>query len=183
MMMDELKNALERYSIEEKYCDEKMGLRCCELAFEALETGCYGVGAILYGPDGKLRIDARNEVFLDGFHSDRHAEMVVLNRFEAHYPDYDDRGNLTVMVSLEPCPMCFTRLLLAGIGQIKFLATDTDGGMVNRLSQMPPAWQNLAQIQRQHPANVSPTLSALASELASCRLEQLRKRLLKTIRR
>jgi tRNA(adenine34) deaminase len=38
------------------------------------------------------------------------------------------------MVSLEPCLMCLTRLLLAGIGEIVYLANDYAGGMAKRLA-------------------------------------------------
>jgi tRNA(adenine34) deaminase len=31
--------------------------------------------------------------------------MLVIDRFELHYPKYNDRSGLTLMVSLEPCPM------------------------------------------------------------------------------
>lgn len=182
MTLDELKNALALYQLEEGCSDDEKGLRCCELAYESLQNGCYGVGALLFNTEGEILIEARNEVFLNGFYSDRHAEMVALNLFEQQYPNYGDRNNLTLMVSLEPCPMCLTRLLLSGVGRVCFLAHDNDGGMVNRMKQMPPVWQNLAELQKHHHAQVSPKLLALASQLALCHLDQLRKRLVKAVR-
>ena len=182
MEINDLKNSLAHYQIDDSFIDDQMGLCCCRLALESLENGCYGVGAVLYDTSTKLVIEAHNEVFLEGFHSGRHAEMVALNRFEDEHSDYGDRSNLTMIVSLEPCPMCFTRLLLAGIGQIKYLVADDSGGMVTRLVQMPPVWQNLAQIQQHQRASVSPTLSTLAAELAACQLQQLRTKLMMRIR-
>ena len=178
----ELRAALANYQANENYPDDRLAIRCCELACESLVKGSYGVGAILVDRNKNVLAEAGNEVFIDGFHSDRHAEMVVLDLFEERYPNYGDRSGLTMMVSLEPCPMCFTRLLIAGIGRIAYLAADNDGGMLQRIAQMPPAWLNLASLQEQEIARASGFLAELASQLATCSLKTLRHHLLKTIR-
>ena len=178
----ELQKDLDTYQVHQDYQDDRLGYRCCELASAALANGCYGVGAVLFDDRGLILTEGRNEVFQNGFFSDRHAEMVTLNLFEEQFPAYGDRCQLTMLVSLEPCPMCFTRLLLAGIGRVIYLAADHDGGMVHRLEQMPDVWRNLAQLQTRQRAAVTPTLSALAARLASCQLERLRHKLLKAIR-
>lgn len=178
----ELQKDLENYQLGKDCQDERLGYRCCELALTALKNGCYGVGAVLFDQQGEILVEGRNEVFQHGFFSDRHAEMVVLNRFEEQFPAYGDRSQLTMLVSLEPCPMCFTRLLVAGIGRVIYLAEDHDGGMVHRLKQMPDVWRNLAQLQTRHRADVASSLSSLAARLAGCQLDQLRHKLLKAIR-
>jgi cytosine deaminase len=178
----ELQKGLDTYKLNKDCQDDRLGYRCCELALAALENGCYGVGAVLFDNRGQILAEGRNKVFQNGFFSDRHAEMIVLNLFEEQFPVYGDRSQLTMLVSLEPCPMCFTRLLLAGIGRVIYLAEDRDGGMVHRLDQMPDVWRNLAQLQTRHQADVTPTLSSLAARLANCQLDQLRHKLLKAIR-
>ncbi len=181
-VLQELEKDLDIYPLHKDYQDDRLGYRCCELALAALKNGCYGVGAVLFDNGGQILTEARNEVFQNGFFSDRHAEMVALNLFEEQFPAYGNRSKLTILVSLEPCPMCFTRLLLAGVGRIIYLAEDHDGGMINRLDKMPAAWRNLAQLQTRNRAEVTPTLSSLAARLASCQLDQLRHKLLKVIR-
>lgn len=178
----ELQKNLTLYQLDENNRDERFAYRCCELALEALENGCYGIGAILFDDNGTILAEGRNEIFLRGFYSDRHAEMVALNLFERSFPAYGDRSQLTLLVSLEPCPMCFTRLLLAGIGQVLYLAADRDGGMVHLVDQMPAVWRNLAQLQTQRQADVPATLASLAAQLATCQLDQLRRKLLHEIR-
>ena len=180
--LDELKSALANYQINRDYRDEILGFRCCELAFTALEDNCYGVGALLCDGAGQILVEGRNEVFKNGFHSDRHAEMVVLNVFEGQFKTYGDRSQLTVMVSLEPCPMCFTRMLIAGIGRVVYLAEDRGGGMIHKQDKMSDLWRNLAQLQSQHRAEVTTVLSSIASELGQCRIDLLRQRLLAAIR-
>jgi tRNA(adenine34) deaminase len=78
--------------------------------------------------------------------------------------------------------MCLARLLLAGIGKIVYLADDNDGGMVQRLEQMPPAWQNLAGLEKRERALSSEFLADLAAQLATCLLQGLRQRLMESIR-
>ncbi|PKH03235.1 nucleoside deaminase [Psychromonas sp. MB-3u-54] len=180
--LTELKKALLSHRIDRNFPEESLGKRCCEIACVSLENGCYGVGAILVDKTDNILIEAGNEIFLKGFHSARHAEMLVIDRFELQYPKYGDRSGLTMMVSLEPCPMCLTRLLLAGIGEIVYLANDDAGGMAGRIDRMPPAWINLASLQNRRLAKVSNTLESLATRLAACRLGELRNRLLANIR-
>lgn len=178
----ELQDTLNSYQIDEAHQDDRLGHRCCELAMAALENECYGIGALLFDGRGRILAEGRNTVFQDGFHSDRHAEMVLLNLFEERFPSYGDRGGLTLLVSLEPCPMCLTRLLLAGIGRVLYLAEDRDGGMVHRLAKMPAVWRNLARLQTQDKADVTAALSSLAHQLANCQLELFRQKLLREIR-
>ena len=180
--LTELQAELANYQADENHPDDHLAIRCCELACESLANDCYGVGAVLVDKEREILAEAGNRIFIDGFHSDRHAEMVVMDIFEERYPNYGDRSRLTLMASLEPCPMCFTRLLLAGVGRIVYLAVDNDGGMIQRLEQMPPAWQNLASLQKQGKALTSEFLTDLAAQLATCSLQSLRQRLMGSIR-
>ncbi|MFT6141518.1 MAG: cytosine deaminase [Psychromonas sp.] len=103
--LTELKKALLSHRISRNFPEESLGKRCCEITCASLENSCYGVGAILVDKNDNIVIEASNEVFLEGFHSIRHAKILVIDRFELHYPKYNDRSGLTLMVSLEPCPM------------------------------------------------------------------------------
>ncbi len=162
--------------------DWQAGVRCCQLALAAAESGCYGVGAVLLDESGQTLAEGHNQVFLEGFHSSAHAEMLVLDRFEAMYPAYGDRSGLTLVVSLEPCPMCLVRSMLAGIGQVRYLVEDIDGGMAAHGRRLPAAWRNLASLQQRQQAAVSSELRALAAELAAFNIAGLRRRLLAEIR-
>src|SRR5690606_41105847 len=55
-----------------------------------------------------------------------------------------DRRGLTLYVSLEPCLLCYGRILLAGITRVRYLARDRDGGFALRHGRLPAAWANLA---------------------------------------
>jgi tRNA(adenine34) deaminase len=126
-----------------RHADDSWARLCCEQALLALEEGCYAVGALLVTEQQELLCSARNQVFAGRYDSAAHAEMRLIDRLEAEHPQLD-RGNLTLYVSLEPCLMCHGRILLAGIGRVRYLARDRDGGFAAHPPRLPPAWANLA---------------------------------------
>ncbi|SEE18714.1 nucleoside deaminase [Pseudomonas anguilliseptica] len=115
---------------------------CCEQALWAVEQGCYGLGAVLVNQNQERLCSARNKVFVDGhYNSAAHAEMLLLDQLEAEYPE-QDRSALTLYVSLQPCLMCYGRILLAGITRVRYLARDKPGGFNGK--HLPAAWAELA---------------------------------------
>ena len=157
--------------------DEKLGLLTCGEALEAAREGNYGVGAILVDPDGEVVCRGRNRAFYPKFRSDLHAEMDAMNAFEEGWPRSGDMRGFTLVISLEPCPMCLARLLIAGVETIKFIAHDELGGMVTHMDHLPEAWQKLRTRQTFELADVSEPMRGLATELFLLNLESLRTRL------
>ena len=178
MTLTDLAARVAGYVIHPDFRDETCGLRCCELALAALRTGDYGVGAVLLDAAGNTLIEAQNQVFSGGYCSSGHAEMRLIDRFESELAGQLNPDDLKLVVSLEPCPMCLSRILLAGFGVVKYMAEDPAGGMVSRLDDMPPAWQNLASLQSFYHAHVSDALRQLAQDLAQYGVAELRKNLL-----
>lgn len=180
--LDELNLRLSVYRSEYAAGESRWALRCCELALQSLCQGNYGVGAVLLDSAGNCLAEAGNQVFSQGYHSAAHAEMRVLDQFESDYPDYADRSRLTLLVSLEPCPMCCCRILASGIGQIRFLAKDKNGAMMSRCDKLPPAWGNLAELADISVFNGFSELNALAGDIAIAHEAELRKKLISIIR-
>ena len=125
------------------HVDDTWARLCCEQALLALEEGCYAVGALLVDDAGELLCSGRNQVFASTYASAAHAEMQVLDQLETKHATVD-RQRLTLFVSLEPCLMCYGRILLAGIRRVRYLARDRDGGFALHHGRLPPAWSNLA---------------------------------------
>lgn len=125
------------------HVDDTWARLCCEQALLALEEGCYAVGALLVDGAGELLCSGRNQVFASAYSSVAHAEMQVLDQLESEQA-HVDRRDLTLYVSLEPCLMCYGRILLAGITRVRYLARDRDGGFALRHGRLRPAWANLA---------------------------------------
>jgi tRNA(Arg) A34 adenosine deaminase TadA len=139
------------------------------MALSAAKKGTYGVGAALFSANGDLVCEGHNHVHIDGFHSDLHAEMVVLNNYERgdSRMRFGSPSELTLISSLEPCPMCMTRLIFSGIGRIKYVCEDNIGGMVRRQNLLPPVFRGLTTAQQQEweIADCSLLLRALAHEI------------------
>ncbi|MDH2200401.1 nucleoside deaminase [Ectopseudomonas oleovorans] len=146
------------------HADDTWARLCCEQALQAVEEGCYAVGALLVDGAGELLCNGRNQVFAPAYASAAHAEMQVLDQLESEHAQVDRRG-LTLYVSLEPCLMCYGRILLAGIPRVRYLARDRDGGFALRHGRLPPAWANLASGACMVQAKVDPYWLDLAERM------------------
>lgn len=84
------------------------------------------VGAVLVGPDGTVLATGRNEREL---HADptAHAEIVALRAAAAGRGDWH-LDDCTLVVTLEPCPMCAGAILAARIPRVVFGAWDEKAG-------------------------------------------------------
>jgi tRNA(Arg) A34 adenosine deaminase TadA len=157
--------------------DQDLGIVACAEALAAARAGNYGVGAVLVDPKGKIVEQGRNAVFFPHFRSDLHAEMVAMNAFEERRPGVDNMRGYTLVTSLEPCPMCMARLLMAGVQTVKFLANDELAGMVSQKHDFPVAWKRLWQRQEFIQADVSESLQRFALDVFSLNLETCRQKL------
>ena len=157
--------------------DEGLGIEACREALEAAQEDNYGVGAILCDPDGEIVERGHNQAFQPRFRSDLHAEMVVMNAFENARPSSAHVRGYSLICSLEPCPMCLSRLLIAGVEQVKFIASDELGGMASHIDHLPAAWQKLRRPDQFVEAEVSDELRALCLDLFLINLEMLRAKL------
>lgn len=180
--VDELRLRLATCQITFEHSAEHWLLRCCELAFMALERGDYGVGAVLLDAQEQCLVEEGNRVFSDYYNSAAHAEMLVLDQFEKHYPDERGRDKLHLITSLEPCPMCTARILAAGVGKITVLARDSEGGALLHCDKLPPAWRNLAQLPIIHMLDGDHLLAKLAADIAFAQADLRRQKLIRSIR-
>lgn len=172
--MSELQTKLEQLQPDDRCIDDYLAINCCRLALVSVQQGCYGVGAVLADTDGNILAEGNNQVFRSGFLSSAHAEMRCLDQFENEHPNPMVRAELTLFVSLEPCPMCLSRILLSGIGAVKYLLPDPDGGMANRVKKLPPVFRNLATVQRFQQAEISDSVRQVAQQLSTYEQEQFR---------
>ncbi len=161
------------------YPDERLSVIACQQALDAVEQGNYGVGCVLVDPAGQVVEQGHNQVFTPYFRSDRHAEMVVMNAFEDHYQGIEDMSGYMLLSTLEPCPMCLTRLIAARVGTIKYIVPDCGGGMVSHMGCLPTSFINLAQYQSFVQSSSSPAIQKLAMDLFLLNLHEMRARLFK----
>jgi tRNA(Arg) A34 adenosine deaminase TadA len=163
--MNERHAALLQHAPQSQSTADTWARLCCEQALLAVEQDCYGVGALLITEQQELLCSARNQVFVDGhYNSAAHAEMLLLNQLEAEHPQRD-RSTLTLYVSLQPCLMCYGRILLAGITRVRYLARDKPGGFNGK--HLPAALAELAARTSMQQADVDRYWINLAEQAIS----------------
>ncbi|MBS1074158.1 nucleoside deaminase [Gluconobacter sp. Dm-73] len=99
-----------------------------QAAREAASCGEVPVGAVVLAPDGRVLAVARNHV--EGAHdASAHAELLAMREAAARLqsPRLTD---CTLVVTLEPCPMCAAAIVHFRIGRVVFGAYDPKGGGV-----------------------------------------------------
>lgn len=166
-----------------------------ELAVESASDLNYGVGAILVDPKGDIVAKGQNQVFHPYFQSGLHAEMDALNHFEGGIKgEKVDLKGYTIYTSLEPCPMCMSRILMAGVGYTVYAAEDELGGMIHivddylktkdklkkngfdSISALPPVWEQFYIKQNFRKANCNIELQKLAMDAFLLNIENIRSR-------
>jgi len=105
------------------------------LAREAGVAGDVPVGAVLVGPSGTVVTGDRNrrEELSD---PTAHAEMLVLSRRSREIGDWRLTGH-TLVVTLEPCPMCAGAAVQARLERIVYGAADPKAGAAWSLYNIP----------------------------------------------
>jgi len=144
LILDELDDLCANYLPDQKYRHDRYITRCLRQAIGAARKGNFGVGAILVDSRDEA-IEAQNRVFHPYFRSDRHAEMELITKFEESTRGAVSPASYTLYSSLEPCPMCLTRILISGVGATFYATANDAGGMRGLLSHLPTALQGYAE--------------------------------------
>jgi cytosine deaminase len=163
--IDELARRIEAFSLDPQHEHDRYVVASIKEAIEAAREGNFGVGAVIVDPNGEIVLGGHNHVFNPHFRSDIHAEMDAMNKFEDTFTMVTSMRDHTLFTSLEPCPMCLTRLITSGVGWVYHAAPDVETGMVSRLEGLTPVWVDLAESQVFAQANCSPELSDIALQV------------------
>lgn len=175
--LGEIESQVNAY-IPGKSCpDDPFVLVTLQEAIAAIREGNGGIGACLVREaTGEIVERGHNRQYEPYFRSDLHAEMDLLTRYEEKVrgrrqgvgiPTGVQRKmeGLVLYTSLEPCPMCLTRLINAGVKKVYFGAPDPTGGMARKIRNLPSFWQDRASGQTFEPARCSTHLKLLAGQL------------------
>lgn len=158
------KEALHTYDYA-KTAEETFSWICTVLALKAASKNNLGVGAILV-QENKILYDACNEMLHPYFRSDGHPEMMVLSNYEKKNKHRkDNMRSLTLYSSLEPCPMCLTRISTTGIGAAVFVARHQGSGMATCIDKLPILWQIFCEDIKIAEASCSDKLKTISLEL------------------
>ena len=171
----DIERRINNYKLNPEYKDDLYGLIVVKQALVSLKDGSGGIGACLVNEKtGEIVATGRNRQYSPYFRSDLHAEMDLLTRWEDWLRKKGGKGSgfdprdcegLVLISSMEPCPMCLTRIINAGIKKMYYIAEDPEGGMVSRMDCLPPFWEKFAQGREYRPAVCSPELKKISEEL------------------
>ena len=96
--------------------------RALDLAAEAARVGDVPVGAVVVAPTGEVVGEGANLREVDGDPT-AHAEIVALRAAARAVGEWRLEG-CTLVVTLEPCPMCAGALMLSRVGRLVLGAWD-----------------------------------------------------------
>lgn len=99
-----------------------------QAAREAASCEEVPVGAVVLGPDGSVLAVARNHVE-GAYDASAHAELLAMREAAARLQN-PRLTDCTLVVTLEPCPMCAAAIVHFRIGRVVFGAYDPKGGGV-----------------------------------------------------
>ena len=171
-----LEQRITSYTLNPEYKDDGYALAVVKGALESIREGSGGIGACLVDTSmGEIVEYGRNRQFSPYFRSDLHAEMDLLNKYEDRMkksredPETGenprDCKNLVLVTSVEPCPMCLTRIINSGIKTVLYVVEDMEGGMATRLDSLPPFWKEFAGDREFRLADCSAELRQIALDL------------------
>ena len=102
--------------------------RALELATGAAGSGDVPVGAVVVSPAGEVIGEGANLREVEGDPT-AHAEVVALRAAARHTGEWR-LEDCTLVVTLEPCPMCAAAISFARLRRLHFAARDPKGGGV-----------------------------------------------------
>lgn len=118
----------------------------CVLALQSAYNQDFGVGAVWVDDDWNVIGTSRNTVFSRSS-SKYHAEMNLIDKYHLDSTSGVSGNynlvNTKIVTSLEPCPMCLSRISMTKIPNIIYLSDDLGGGMVSEKEYMPQDWINM----------------------------------------
>jgi len=98
-----------------------------DLARVALAAGEFPVGCVIADGRQVVARGRRTGTVAGVANEIDHAELNALRRLYENTPDID-RSMLTLYCTMEPCLMCFSAIVLSGIGRIVYAYEDVMGG-------------------------------------------------------
>lgn len=161
----ELEQKILSYAPSKKH--DKFAIETIKEAIKAAKARTFGVGAILVHKEtGTIMYRGHNKVFSE-FRSDLHAEMDVLDSFEAKNKENSRKRikEFTMYTSLESCPMCLCRIITAGLIEVYHVADDNNGGMIHLYDQLPSIWKDISKKCIFKKADCSDDLSTIAEQV------------------
>ena len=129
-----MRSLLRAHSVEVMEHAEAMQLALTEASL-ALDHDDVPVGAVIIGPEGTVLASDHNRT-VEWSDPTAHAELLVIRAAAYALGDWRLNGH-TLVVTLEPCPMCAGAAVWARLDRIVYGAADPKGGAAWSLYNIP----------------------------------------------
>jgi tRNA(adenine34) deaminase len=113
--------------------------RAIELALNAEKEGNPPVGSVIV-LDNSIIGEGASNLISPVYNPRGHAEMNAMDMVDMAF--WYKAHHMTCYTTLEPCCMCFGRLLVAGVRRIVYGTVDTKGGSGCLLPHLPVIFEN-----------------------------------------
>jgi cytosine deaminase len=176
--IDDFEKEIANYKPDPKYPDDAYIIITIKEAIAAKREGNGPIGVCLVREkDGMILETGHNRQNVPHFRSDLHAEMDMLTRYENRIkmqrtvdgkpvnPRIMYQGTV-LYSSLEPCLMCLTRIINAGIPKVYYAAFDDPRGVAKNLQCLPSYWREILEKNMKYEtAKCSPRLKEIAGAI------------------
>lgn len=171
--LDAIEKELDAFKPDPELKEDVIAFTVTKQALISVREGNFGIGACLVDEkDGKTVIVGHNEMFVPYFRSDKHAEMVVLDKYEDQIRgDRPMTEGLALYSSLEPCPMCMIRSISADIRKVRYVSSDSEGAFTRHADLLPSYWKGEASARDYGELRCSPRLKEISYKLHKIALE------------
>ncbi len=115
--------------------DVKMMERALELARQAAAMEEIPVGAVVYETDTGRAIGEGHNLRHTNRDPSAHAELIAIRAAAAHAGDWR-LSHCTLVVTLEPCPMCAGLIVNARLGRLVYGCADPKAGACDSLMRL-----------------------------------------------
>lgn len=172
-LLNEIEKELNGFKPDPAFKEDAIALAVTRQALISIKEGSFGIGACLINENnGEMIVAGHNELLLPYFRSDKHAEMVILDKYEDKIRGTNPKTEgLILYSSLEPCPMCTIRLLSANIKKVRYVSPDIDGGFIRHMELLPPYWKNQTSDKDYKELACSQRLKEISHDLLNISLE------------
>ena len=115
--------------------------KALEEARKALDSGEFPVGCLIVYNSNIIAAGSRTGTTGNFINEIDHAEIVAL-KLLAELKENMDRSKIVLFCTLEPCLMCYSAILLSGIGKIVYAYEDVMGGFTKcNLTKIAPFYK------------------------------------------
>ncbi|NGX35467.1 MAG: tRNA-specific adenosine deaminase [Candidatus Anoxychlamydiales bacterium] len=145
---------------------EEFILQALHEAIVAIKNNNFAIGAIITNSFGKIVAKGQNKVFNPYHRSDQHAEMNAVTNWEKKIANkLINLEPAYIFSTLEPCPMCLSRLLSSHVKCIYYAVPDEFGGMARKKENLPKIWKEFMKNRVIQEANCSPKLKIYCKQI------------------